>query len=101
MLLSRRRSVEVHFRVSGIAGRSKAGEIVVGDEELVNAGLSAIPGEGDIHAPILRLSLGRVVRYSLAAKPGGFAVPAPAGSRNLSLRILEVVDFVMQILRRP
>ena len=39
-----------------------AGEIVVSDEELANAGLSAIPGEGDIHAPILRLSLGRVVR---------------------------------------
>ena len=39
-----------------------AGEIVVGDEELANAGLSAIPGESDIHPPILRLSLGRVVR---------------------------------------
>jgi hypothetical protein len=46
-----------------------AGEIVVGDEELANAGLSAIPGEGDIHAPILRLSLGRVVRCNGARLP--------------------------------
>ena len=46
-----------------------AGEIVVGDEELANAGLSAIPGESDIHAPILRLSLGRVVRCNGARLP--------------------------------
>jgi hypothetical protein len=31
-------------------------------KNFANAGLSAIPGESDIHAPILRLSLGRVVR---------------------------------------
>jgi hypothetical protein len=65
-----------HYR---IAGRSQAiedrlpilvaGEIVVDDEELANAGLSAIPGEGDIHAPILRLSLGRVVRCNGARLP--------------------------------
>src|SRR4029077_12833690 len=46
-----------------------AGEVVVGDEELANAGLSAIPGEGDIHAPILRLPLGRVVRCNGARLP--------------------------------
>ena len=28
----------------------------------VKSGLGAIPGESDIHAPVLRLSLGRVVR---------------------------------------
>jgi hypothetical protein len=46
-----------------------AGKVVVGDEELANAGLSAIPGEGDIHAPILRLPLGRVVRCNGARLP--------------------------------
>jgi len=54
-----------HGAISGYQDRLPvlvAGKIVVSDEELVNAGLSAIPGEGDTHAPILRLSLGRVVR---------------------------------------
>ena len=51
-------AVRSDLRRSKIASQSLvAGEIIVGDDKLANAGLSAIPGE-----VILRLSLGRVVR---------------------------------------